>query len=199
MERSPAVTGKEGSSKLVFTAEVKSEQRGGEGVKIFAKGARKDAKLLAAEEPRSAQKRSENIPGTWGRHVQSSQKQSHHQDFAWQLSWSHSSNTTQWTKEHALPLCRPSTFTRLCSILPLAPSNSPALLHTLPCWPDTQESSGAHYWPLPEGVHKSELGCLFLLGVGTNSCLGCLLSLARTTKIQSNLTVFETSTSCQIW
>lgn len=35
MGRSPTVRGKEGSSKFAFTAEVKREQRGGEGAQEF--------------------------------------------------------------------------------------------------------------------------------------------------------------------
>lgn len=73
-------------------------------------------------------------------------------------------------------LCYPSAFIHLCTIFPLVSFNSPALLHTLPCWLSTW-ARGCHgpldaEVGLTAGHHQRELPrAEFPLNVSSRSCL----------------------------
>lgn len=199
MGRSPTVTGKEGSSIFAFTAEEKHEHRGGEGAQElcwrcqerFGAPCGRGTQLCREEQwkhPRNTRKACSEQPET------KPPPGFRTANWVGALLVTHPIlPKNRESRIRAPRLCRPSAFTRLCTIFPLASSNNPALLHILPCWPGTWARAATARWMQQWGLllataKESQQGESLAVSSPSVSALThashlpCLLSLATTKK-----------------
>lgn len=181
--RSPTVTGKEGSSKFAFTA--KCEQHGGERVQEICQRCQERFRVLHG-------RGNQLCPGEDWKHPRNIREACSEQPETKPPAGFRAANSVR-----ALLVTRPILPNReqdLCSasllslwmhpslyiIFPLAPSNSSALLHILPCQAGTWARTAKAHWmqwrdSLPatakESYQGQSLAYPFLLSVSTHPCL----------------------------
>lgn len=152
MGRSPTVRGKEGSSKFAFTAEVKREQRGGEGAQEFCQRCQERLRAPCSRGTQLCTEEEWKHPRNM-RNVCSEQPETKPPPGFQTANSIRALLVThpillknRESRIRAPRFCHPSIFICLCTIFPPAPSNSPALLRILPHWPGPWARAATARW-----------------------------------------------------
>lgn len=147
MGRSPTVTGKEGSSKFAFTAKHKQRGRNARGLPKVSGKIQCSLWQRNAALPRRGLKTShENKEGMFRAARNKTTSRISNSKISQSPPKKHVPFYPTESRFHALHLCCSSEFTCLCTIFPLASSNSSALLHILPCWPGIWARTTMAHW-----------------------------------------------------